>query len=268
MIKVLFSKIQTEILEQISKAKEDIKISVAWFNNSIIFDGLLQRLEQINISLIISNDVNNYQNGLGFQNFIDKGGVLFLPNDKKLMHHKFLIIDSKVVMTGSYNFTFGAENSNKENVILIDNNQLVVDSFMFEFETLIKSSDKIKEFDKSINKESSLLIRVITIPENEDLSYEIENLTAEDTLTQSLFKLHNTGQIKIAREMIRLAENTLKNSTNKKLLYATSLILYGNSEIELADHYFFRITTNKGDREFAMSCAIFKVNLSSDQIFF
>ena len=36
-----------------------------------------------------------------------------------LMHHKVIIIDQKVVITGSYNFTESTETVNDENVVII-----------------------------------------------------------------------------------------------------------------------------------------------------
>ena len=36
-----------------------------------------------------------------------------------LMHHKVIIIDQKIVITGSYNFTAAAETTNDENVVII-----------------------------------------------------------------------------------------------------------------------------------------------------
>jgi phosphatidylserine/phosphatidylglycerophosphate/cardiolipin synthase-like enzyme len=36
-----------------------------------------------------------------------------------LMHHKVIILDQKIVVTGSYNFTESAETTNDENVVII-----------------------------------------------------------------------------------------------------------------------------------------------------
>jgi phosphatidylserine/phosphatidylglycerophosphate/cardiolipin synthase-like enzyme len=35
------------------------------------------------------------------------------------MHHKVIVIDSQIVVTGSYNFTASAETRNDENLIVI-----------------------------------------------------------------------------------------------------------------------------------------------------
>jgi phosphatidylserine/phosphatidylglycerophosphate/cardiolipin synthase-like enzyme len=35
------------------------------------------------------------------------------------MHHKFMAIDGKIVVTGSYNFSVSAEDANDENLIVL-----------------------------------------------------------------------------------------------------------------------------------------------------
>ena len=54
----------------------------------------------------------------------------------ELMHQKFCIIDSKVVINGSYNWTYYAENHNRENVVILDN-PLVVDFFLQDFSNMM-----------------------------------------------------------------------------------------------------------------------------------
>jgi len=52
------------------------------------------------------------------------------------MHHKFMIVDDKFVMTGSYNFTASAENLNDENCVFIYDDENVVKKFSEEFKRI------------------------------------------------------------------------------------------------------------------------------------
>lgn len=52
-----------------------------------------------------------------------------------LMHHKFSVIDGRIVTTGSYNATWRATHRNAENAVVIDNPE-VVRSFGAEFRAL------------------------------------------------------------------------------------------------------------------------------------
>ena len=49
------------------------------------------------------------------------------------MHHKVFLIDGKIVVTGSYNFSNNSENSNDENLVFL-NNQDIADRYREEFE--------------------------------------------------------------------------------------------------------------------------------------
>jgi phosphatidylserine/phosphatidylglycerophosphate/cardiolipin synthase-like enzyme len=52
-----------------------------------------------------------------------------------IMHHKFVLFDRQKVVTGSFNWTPGAEHVNYENALLIDDPE-TVKSFSEEFDTL------------------------------------------------------------------------------------------------------------------------------------
>ena len=48
-----------------------------------------------------------------------------LDKNRYKMHHKVLIIDGRLLMTGSYNFTKSANRNNDENVLIIDSEEIV-----------------------------------------------------------------------------------------------------------------------------------------------
>jgi len=63
-----------------------------------------------------------------------------IKNGDYLMHHKFAIIDSEIVMTGSFNWTMQAIMGNNENVIITSETE-VVSPFISEFEKLWSDFD-------------------------------------------------------------------------------------------------------------------------------
>ena len=54
---------------------------------------------------------------------------------QSLMHNKFAIFDNRLVITGSYNWTYSAEHSNYENLVVLDD-PLLVGKFQQEFRRL------------------------------------------------------------------------------------------------------------------------------------
>ena len=53
------------------------------------------------------------------------------------MHHKVFIIDEKIVIFGSYNFSQSAEENNDENLVIIYN-EAIAQQFMQEFQRVWK----------------------------------------------------------------------------------------------------------------------------------
>jgi DNA uptake protein ComE-like DNA-binding protein len=51
------------------------------------------------------------------------------------MHHKFAIIDNHLLLTGSYNWTFAANNKNEENLMVIDDPEIIA-RYQNQFEKL------------------------------------------------------------------------------------------------------------------------------------
>lgn len=144
-----FSKIAKIIKADIESGKNKIKIAVAWFTNDDLFNILLKKLDnsEIKIELILHDDpINNNQFGIDWSLFISKGGTLYINNNIEKMHHKFYIIDDKIISTGSYNWTKSAEKYNHENIIRAKNNIYLINQYTKEFNKLkheIKSSVKI-----------------------------------------------------------------------------------------------------------------------------
>jgi phosphatidylserine/phosphatidylglycerophosphate/cardiolipin synthase-like enzyme len=58
-----------------------------------------------------------------------------------LMHHKVIIIDREIVITGSYNFTASAEDRNDENLVIIYN-PFIAEWFLAEFERVFSAAEK------------------------------------------------------------------------------------------------------------------------------
>lgn len=146
MTKVFFKNIQNEILSALDKTERSLHIALAWFTNDILFDAIMRLLDKgISINLVLMHDeINCNPSALEFQKFIAKGGSLFFVNER-LMHNKFCIIDSKVVITGSYNWTYSAEYSNIENVTLI-NDEFVASQFIEQFNVIIRNCEECKEY--------------------------------------------------------------------------------------------------------------------------
>ena len=120
MVSVQFENIRKTILSELEVASEEIIVAVYWFTNQELFDKLIEKLASgVRVQVIIHNDyINNRDTGLPFQSIIDEGGEFYFSDSYNPMHNKFCVIDSKVLINGSYNWTYYAENRNRENNLL------------------------------------------------------------------------------------------------------------------------------------------------------
>lgn len=66
----------------------------------------------------------------------ERGAEVFLDTNPDTMHHKVIVVDERLVMTGSYNFSANAEKRNDENLIVLHNPE-IARRFVEEFESLI-----------------------------------------------------------------------------------------------------------------------------------
>jgi phosphatidylserine/phosphatidylglycerophosphate/cardiolipin synthase-like enzyme len=70
--------------------------------------------------------------GTEYDLFKQAGLKVFVDSNEGLMHHKTIIVDDQIVITGSYNFTNSAETRNDENLIVLYN-PTIANFYMQEF---------------------------------------------------------------------------------------------------------------------------------------
>ncbi len=109
------------IVEKIKEAKQSIYIQAYGFTSKKIIDALIEaknRGVEIEIILDRSNFHKKKQNIIRLL----ESNQITIYQDKVagIAHNKVMIIDSKKVITGSFNFTENADKNNAENVIILD----------------------------------------------------------------------------------------------------------------------------------------------------
>ena len=156
-----FKNIRKEILNEINLSTESIQVAVAWFTNHELFDKLCEKVSNgVKVELIIIDDeINNRIGGLNFQQFIRLGGSLIYGNKENPMHNKFCIIDNKVLISGSYNWTYFAENINFENITIFKGVSDILLAYSKEFEDIKTNLEKVlvaKQYDINIENFTSV----------------------------------------------------------------------------------------------------------------
>jgi F0F1-type ATP synthase membrane subunit b/b' len=127
--KKIFAKIQNELL----KAEFEILIASAWFTDEELFDVLLGKLQKgVNIEVIIAENQDNEK--LDFDLLVSKGAMVYkIPNrGYGMMNQKFCVIDKRIALHGSYNWTVNAKKNNQESMIST-NHQETIDALIDNF---------------------------------------------------------------------------------------------------------------------------------------
>jgi len=176
----VFENIAERIQQEISKAQKSVFIAVAWFTNKNLFNELVNKARNgCTVSLIISNDNINLNSSIDFDQLATgKSKVYKIGNgDTELMHNKFCVIDYCTVISGSYNWSYKAEN-NFENVIITSSDTILAKQFIAEFDNIRKLyyPDAAKE---EITFPLNKIIKRLEILKNYILLEDIEELDKE-----------------------------------------------------------------------------------------
>lgn len=190
----IFENIANRIVEEIQKANKSIYIAVAWFTNKIIFEQLLLKAKNgCSIHIIISNDNININSAINYELIEEANGKVYKigNGDTELMHNKFCVIDYNTVITGSYNWSYKAEN-NFENIVITFNNSVLAEQFINEFIQI-----KLKYYPNEAILESDFpldrIIKRLEIIRNLIILEDIEEMK---NATQKLFEYQFNEDIK------------------------------------------------------------------------
>ncbi len=113
---------QAAIVRELMKARREVLVQAYSFTADPLTFALIELKKQgviVDIVLDKSNEIDRYSD-LHF--FIENQMDVKIDHEHAISHNKIIIIDQKVVITGSYNFTNQAENDNAENVVIIKGN--------------------------------------------------------------------------------------------------------------------------------------------------
>lgn len=134
----LYDNPEQAIIQELEKAKESIYFALFTFTSKEIAQAIIDKFAE---NLEIKGVLEKAQNGPFSQ--YDSLKRLRVPvrwdRNFYFMHHKFFIIDQKIVITGSFNPTWSANYRNRENLIIIYSPSLA-SQYQEEFNRLWKES--------------------------------------------------------------------------------------------------------------------------------
>ncbi|HRI01352.1 MAG TPA: phospholipase D-like domain-containing protein [Saprospiraceae bacterium] len=132
---VYFDNLSDLVINKILSAKKSIHIALAWFTHRDIWKALyLQAKQGVEVNLLLLDDEIN--NDIEIDHFVKAFNFFSLVTQKKrMLHHKFCVIDYFEVMTGSYNWSYKG-NSNFENILIVNGDINLCVKYVSEWEKI------------------------------------------------------------------------------------------------------------------------------------
>jgi phosphatidylserine/phosphatidylglycerophosphate/cardiolipin synthase-like enzyme len=136
---VCFSRVEqcdSMLINLISQARKSIYVAMYSFTRDGLASALVDAKNRGVEVKVIMEEENAYVQGSDYRMLKEAGVDVRLDGNPALMHHKFMIVDGELVVTGSYNWSTAAEDKNDENFVVIRGKE-VVDRFTQEFNRLL-----------------------------------------------------------------------------------------------------------------------------------
>ena len=129
------------IISQIKSATSLLQICVFTISDDYITDAIISSHKRGTQIKIITDNDKSLDEGSDIEQIAKLGIAVKMDRTTDHMHHKFMLVDGKALITGSYNWTRSAAKFNHEN-ILLTREVGVVKSFLKEFDQLWKVTEK------------------------------------------------------------------------------------------------------------------------------
>jgi phosphatidylserine/phosphatidylglycerophosphate/cardiolipin synthase-like enzyme len=138
-IEVLFApedQVADRVIQLIRGARTSVCFLAFSFTSGEIAEAMLERTANgVPLLGVLESTQTHSNTGAQFEFLRQGGAAVLLDANPRNMHHKVILIDGEIVITGSYNFTESAESKNDEDLLIIWNPELA-GAFEKEFQRI------------------------------------------------------------------------------------------------------------------------------------
>jgi phosphatidylserine/phosphatidylglycerophosphate/cardiolipin synthase-like enzyme len=129
-----------QIVDLVGRAQDSIYFLAYSFTSDDIGAAIIRRAQEgVRVAGVMDADQVLSNQGTEYDKFMQAGLDVRKDGNEGLMHHKVIIIDQRIVITGSYNFTNSAETQNDENVVIIFS-PVIAAKYLEEFQKVYKQA--------------------------------------------------------------------------------------------------------------------------------
>jgi len=177
------TEIKQRILSEINKAEQCIYLAMAWFTDRDIAAAMIEaKNRNVDVDVILSSNIQNEIVKVMFTDANVSVHAFATGDARGIMHHKFCLIDNRISINGSYNFSYNASNNNVENIHITD--ELGV------YKQLLTEFERLKfNIDNNLNLDSKPQLPAFN-------TKPLEMLNSVDAFAQQLHDLvYSSAQI-------------------------------------------------------------------------
>ncbi|UCD43298.1 MAG: phospholipase [Chloroflexota bacterium] len=122
------------VIELVMDAQHSVKFMAYSFTDDELAAALIENVGSgLHVSGVLEKSQALSNTGGEYETLLENGVNVRLDGNPASMHHKVLIIDEQVVVTGSYNFSQSAKTRNDENTLIIHSAEIAA-LYLEEFE--------------------------------------------------------------------------------------------------------------------------------------
>lgn len=177
------TEIKRRIIFEINSARHCIYVAMAWFTDRDIAAAIIEaKNRNVTVDIILSSNAQNEIVKLMLRGANINVHAFETGDARGIMHHKFCLIDNKISINGSYNYSYNASNNNVENIHVSDDSA-TYSQLLAEFERL------------KYNIDNNIGVNEIT-PIPEPKIQQVQQINIVDTFSQQLHSLiYSAAQI-------------------------------------------------------------------------
>lgn len=211
------TEIKQRIISELNNSTQNVYLAMAFFTDRDIATSIIgAKYRGVIVDIILSSNTQNETVKQMFNEANIKIHAFETGDERGMMHHKFCLIDNKITINGSYNYSYNASNNNVENIHISDDYS-IYKQFLVEFERLKFN------IDNNIDVNSTQKI-------NKQEIQQVQPTNIIDTFTKQLNDLvFSSSQIN-AEEYKRKGKETSKDSKGHLSIFTTE---YGNIKQEI-----------------------------------
>ena len=214
----LYDNPQKEIIKNINQAEAFINIAMYIFTDKEIAIPLSKARERgVKVRVYLDQDQVDYKYSQS-RFLVQKGIKARISTNNYIMHNKFAIIDNRILLTGSYNWTFSANNRNDENLMVIDDPD-VISRYQNYFEKLWfdkYSAQRTRTLYKNAKVDFLPVSLTSTKPEPKSININtaskaelVKVLKISESLAQKIIDLRNELDcFKESKDLLKIPEFT------------------------------------------------------------